>query len=61
MGDKKVPFGHQGFDGRVKKYPFSVKTAAENVAMNQGMADVAKVRKGLEMKVKMYRWRLMAG
>jgi hypothetical protein len=48
MGDKKVPFGHIGFDNRVKKYPFSVKTAAENVAMNHGMAEVAKVREEAE-------------
>ncbi len=43
MGDKKVPFGHAGFDARIKKYPFKYRTAAENVAMNHGMADVAKV------------------
>ncbi len=43
MGDGKVPFGHQGFNERVKQYPFSVRGAAENVAMSQGMRDVAKV------------------
>lgn len=43
MGDGKVPFGHQGFDGRMRQYPFRARSAAENVAMNYGVADVAKV------------------
>lgn len=33
MGDGKVPFSHDGFDGRVKEYPFQVHSAAENVAV----------------------------
>ena len=43
MAEKKVPFGHQGFQQRMRAIPFRINSAAENVAMNQGMADVAKV------------------
>merc|ERR1711933_349455 len=43
MSDGSVAFGHSGFDERVKQYPFRVMAAAENVAMSQGLADVAKV------------------
>lgn len=43
MGDGKVLFGHQGFDDRVRQYPFRSKSAAENVAMNQGVAEIARV------------------
>lgn len=38
MGDGKVAFGHDGFNNRVKKYPFRPLSAAENVAMNQGIS-----------------------
>ena len=43
MGEGKVPFSHQGFDERVKQYPFRPMSAAENVAMSKGLSDVAKV------------------
>ena len=42
MGEGRVPIGHQGFNDRVKKYPFHSMSAAENVAMNQGISEVAK-------------------
>eukprot|EP01029_Cantina_marsupialis_P005409 TRINITY_DN15856_c0_g4_i1.p1 TRINITY_DN15856_c0_g4~~TRINITY_DN15856_c0_g4_i1.p1 ORF type:complete len:389 (-),score=85.10 TRINITY_DN15856_c0_g4_i1:248-1414(-) len=41
MAEGKVPFGHQGFNARVDKFPFVTRTAAENVAMNQGHGDPA--------------------
>ena len=43
MGDGKVPFGHDGFDDRVKQYPFHANGAAENVAMNSGISEIARV------------------
>jgi uncharacterized protein YkwD len=43
MGDGKVPFGHAGFDKRVKAYPFQSSSAAENVAMNSGSSNIAQV------------------
>eukprot|EP01083_Nonionella_stella_P188024 692204_1 len=43
MSEGKVPFGHDGFNDRVQQYPFRVLSAAENVAMSQGMSDVARV------------------
>ena len=43
MAEGKVPFGHQGFKERVRAYPFAHSTAAENVAMNSGTVDVARV------------------
>merc|ERR1712228_39319 len=43
MSDGSVPFGHQGFNERVKQYPFRAMSAAENVAMSQGLSNVAKV------------------
>ncbi|KAL0482544.1 hypothetical protein AKO1_014453 [Acrasis kona] len=43
MAEKKVPFGHAGFEKRVKSYPMPFRSAAENVAMNSGCTDVAKV------------------
>ncbi|KAF2075869.1 hypothetical protein CYY_002805 [Polysphondylium violaceum] len=42
MADGKVPFGHDGFDDRIKRYPFQFTNAAENVAMNNSDATVAK-------------------
>jgi len=38
----QVSFGHDGFHGRCERFPFTYHTAAENVAMNAGTADVAK-------------------
>merc|ERR1712176_573105 len=43
MSDGKVPFGHHGFNDRVKQYPFRAMSAAENVAMSNGLRNVAKV------------------
>jgi len=43
MGDGKVPFGHNGFNGRILQYQDQHKSAAENVAMNSGAQDIAKV------------------
>ena len=43
MGKEKVPFGHDGFQERMKEYPFSFSSFAENVAMNGGYSEVAKV------------------
>ena len=41
MAAKTVPFSHQGFEGRVKTIGQGIlyRTAAENVAYNQGYAD----------------------
>ncbi|KAH3723176.1 cysteine-rich secretory family protein [Pelomyxa schiedti] len=33
MADGKVPLGHDGFDDRVKQFPFHSRRSAENVAM----------------------------
>ena len=43
MATGKVPFGHQGFEGRVKEIAKSVtyRAAAENVAYNMGYQDPA--------------------
>eukprot|EP01106_Pelomyxa_sp_JSP_P016556 TRINITY_DN623_c0_g1_i12.p1 TRINITY_DN623_c0_g1~~TRINITY_DN623_c0_g1_i12.p1 ORF type:complete len:229 (-),score=35.79 TRINITY_DN623_c0_g1_i12:144-830(-) len=43
MAEHKVPFSHQGFDGRVRQYPFRYTAAAENLAMNKGFSRIAKV------------------
>ena len=43
MGDKRVKFGHDGFNGRMKAVPFEITSFAENVAMSSGMRDVAGV------------------
>eukprot|EP00742_Colponemidia_sp_Colp-10_P008770 GILJ01009520.1.p1 GENE.GILJ01009520.1~~GILJ01009520.1.p1 ORF type:complete len:552 (-),score=78.12 GILJ01009520.1:109-1764(-) len=43
MADGVVPFGHDGFNQRVANFPFPVRSAAENVAMNQGLGAVAEV------------------
>ena len=37
-----MPFGHDGFDGRVRQYPMAHRSAAENVAMSRGITDVAQ-------------------
>ena len=36
MGKKKVPFGHDGFNDRIKKFRFYYSFAAENVFMCNG-------------------------
>ena len=38
MGDRKVAFGHDGFDQRAKSMPFSKQSAGENVAYIGGVA-----------------------
>jgi len=43
MAEKRVPFGHMGFDQRIKKIKFSYKSVAENVAYNMGYSDPPKV------------------
>ena len=42
MGKKEVEVGHDGFQERVKKYPFRYRSAAENVAMCQGYSNPSK-------------------
>ena len=39
MGDKKVPFGHKGFNERIKQFPFHFSLACENVFMCQGYSE----------------------
>ena len=39
MGDGKVPFGHKGFNGRIKQFPFHFSLACENVFMCQGYSE----------------------
>lgn len=43
MGDGQVPFGHAGFDARVRAVPFAAQSVSENVAMNNSSSDVARV------------------
>ena len=39
MGERKVPFGHKGFDERIKQFPFYFSLACENVFMCQGYGE----------------------
>ena len=39
MGDGKVPFGHKGFNDRIKQFPFYYSLACENVFMCQGYSE----------------------
>jgi uncharacterized protein YkwD len=41
MARGKVPFSHNGFEGRVKNLPIKFNSAAENVAYNLGYSDPA--------------------
>lgn len=43
MADGKVPIGHDGFNDRMKKVPFFVRSFAENVAFNYNMGDPVEV------------------
>ena len=44
MGNATVPFGHQGFSKRFRRFPFrNTRKGAENVAYNYGVTDAAKV------------------
>ena len=49
MASGKVPFGHQGFDKRAASIPFKHGLVSENVAMNSGNGDAAKVKLTLLM------------
>jgi uncharacterized protein YkwD len=42
MGLNRVPFGHAGFDNRVKNFPSPAKHAAENLFMGSINGDVAQ-------------------
>jgi len=42
MAEHKVPFGHDGFNERMKQFPMNYHSAAENVAMSRGIDDVAR-------------------
>jgi uncharacterized protein YkwD len=37
MGEGRVPFSHQGFEKRVRDYPFHSRSAAENVAWSHNL------------------------
>ena len=39
MGEGKVPFGHKGFNERIKQFPFYYSLACENVFMCQGYSE----------------------
>lgn len=43
MASGSMPFSHEGFDARVRAFPVAHSRAAENLALNQGVADVARV------------------
>jgi uncharacterized protein YkwD len=43
MASGKATFSHDGFDERVKAFPVAHRSAAENLAFNKGMANVASV------------------
>ena len=42
MAQNKVDFGHSGFDSRIEALSISYRSAAENVAYNQGYGDPVK-------------------
>ena len=48
MGDKKVPFGHKGFNERIRKFPFHYTLACENVFMCQGYSQYSIAENGVE-------------
>ena len=41
MGDKKVPFSHEGFEERIRQFPFYFSLACENVFTGFGYRDYA--------------------
>jgi uncharacterized protein YkwD len=43
MADGIVPVGHDGFNDRMKKVPFFVRSFAENVAYNYNCGDPVEV------------------
>jgi len=42
MARGEMPFSHQGFEDRTRRYPFAYFSAAENLAYNGGVADAAR-------------------
>lgn len=42
MASGEAPFSHDGFHARVQAFPISHRSAAENLALNQGVSDVAQ-------------------
>lgn len=43
MGEGKVPVGHAGFNDRMRKVPFFVRSFSENVAYNFNCGDPVEV------------------
>ncbi|TNV79445.1 hypothetical protein FGO68_gene16212 [Halteria grandinella] len=43
MAEGRVPFGHQGFNERMRKVPFFVRSFSENVAWNANCGDPVEV------------------
>ena len=48
MGDKKVPFGHKGFNERIRQFPFHYTLACENVFMCQGYSQDSIAKNGVD-------------
>lgn len=48
MGDKKVPFGHKGFNQRIRQFPFHFTLACENVFMCQGYSQDSIAENGVD-------------
>ena len=48
MGDKKVPFGHKGFNERIRKFPFHFTLACENVFMCHGYSQDSIAQNGVD-------------
>ena len=48
MGDKKVPFGHKGFNERIRQFPFHYSKAFENVFMCNGYSQYDIAQEGVE-------------
>ena len=48
MGEKKVPFGHKGFNQRIKQFPFHYTLACENVFMCQGYGQDSIAQSGVD-------------
>ena len=48
MGEKKVPFGHKGFNERIRKFPFYFTLACENVFMCHGYSQYSIAQYGVD-------------
>ena len=48
MGDKKVPFGHKGFNNRIRQFPFHFSKAFENVFMGDGYSQYDIAQEGVD-------------